>query len=111
MTPVSVTAAPDSLASIPHCKLLVVKVASRCNLNCSYCYVYNAGDTTYLRQPAVMSQETALAVIERAASHYIHHQLESFVFVFHGGEPLLAGKQFIRFFVEEARRRFPKGTD
>ena len=25
---------------------LVVKLASRCNLNCSYCYEYNKGDDT-----------------------------------------------------------------
>jgi MoaA/NifB/PqqE/SkfB family radical SAM enzyme len=23
---------------------IVLKIASRCNLNCSYCYMYNAGD-------------------------------------------------------------------
>ena len=36
----------------------IIKVASRCNLNCSYCYVYNQADTTWRDRPSVMSRET-----------------------------------------------------
>ena len=34
---------------------VLLKVASRCNLNCTYCYVYNKGDTTWQGMPAQMS--------------------------------------------------------
>ena len=42
---------------------LVVKVASRCNLNCTYCYVYNMGDNSYKLQPKFMSIETIKKII------------------------------------------------
>ena len=32
----------------------VLKVVSRCNLNCSYCYVYNKGDSTWRTRPVLM---------------------------------------------------------
>ena len=38
------------------CTNIVLKVASLCNLNCTYCYVYNKGDESYKRQPKIMSE-------------------------------------------------------
>ena len=29
----------------------VIKVASRCNLDCDYCYEYNTGDNTWKSMP------------------------------------------------------------
>jgi len=94
----------------PRCSLAVVKVASRCNLNCSYCYVYNLGDTSYRDRPAVMSRTTADALIDRVARHCRRHRLRHFAFAFHGGEPLLAPPQFFRYFVERAKARVGAGT-
>ena len=34
-----------------------LKVVSRCNLDCRYCYVYNGADDSWRKQPAVMSDE------------------------------------------------------
>ena len=36
---------------------VLVKTASRCNLNCTYCYVYNLGDDGWKSQPRRMSSE------------------------------------------------------
>ena len=30
---------------------ILLKVASRCNINCTYCYVYNMGDSAWKRMP------------------------------------------------------------
>ena len=47
--------------SLPHpCKTFVVKVVSRCNLNCSYCYMYNLQDRTWRNQPGIMSAEVRI---------------------------------------------------
>jgi uncharacterized protein len=89
----------------------VIKVASRCNLNCSYCYVYNKGDDGWRTQPTVMARETAVRAIERVAEHGRRHGLERFSFIFHGGEPLLAGDDFLVFFVETARARLAPNID
>lgn len=85
------------------CSNLVVKVASRCNLNCSYCYMYNAGDTTYKIQPKLMSDKVVDALLEKVHQHCISNQINTFTFVFHGGEPLLAPPAFYTSFVEKAR--------
>lgn len=86
------------------CRTLILKVASRCNLNCTYCYMYNAGDTTYRLQPKFMSEAVADATLARVQAHVRKHRLGHFRFVFHGGEPLLADPDFYRRFVREARR-------
>src|SRR5690349_18876814 len=84
------------------CKLLVLKVASRCNLNCTYCYMYNLGDTTYMKQPKVMSDDVVDNLIARVKKHCHMHGIDVFDFNFHGGEPLLAGPAFFEKFVNKA---------
>ena len=85
------------------CRSLIVKVASRCNLNCSYCYVYNQGDTTYRNQPKVMHSDTVTATIARVRSHCHRHDIRHFEFIFHGGEPLLVNPIFLEDFLAKAR--------
>lgn len=73
-----------------------LKVASRCNLACSYCYVYEKGDETWRDQPGLMSEEIFLATLGRIREHCdLVGQTEVDV-VFHGGEPTLLGRD--RFF-------------
>jgi uncharacterized protein len=67
------------------------KVASRCNLNCSYCYVYNKGDSTWRAQPPFMSLETARQAALRIRTHAMRASVSSLSIIFHGGEPLLGG--------------------
>lgn len=89
---------------------LAIKVASRCNLNCSYCYIYNMGDNTYLKQPKFMNEEVEDALLEKVVLHCQKHKLHKFFFVFFGGEPLLTGQKAIRRFVEKTKAKFlPEG--
>lgn len=69
---------------------ILLKTASRCNLDCSYCYVYQGEDTSWRLQPKRMSDETILAVISRLAE-LSSAQAQGFAIVLHGGEPLLVG--------------------
>lgn len=80
----------------------ILKVASRCNLNCSYCYMYNKGDESYIHQPRGMSDDTVRALLTRARTHCLEQGLDAVIFSFHGGEPLLAGVDFFRRFVAAA---------
>ena len=69
---------------------VLLKVASRCNLNCTYCYVYHLGDDAWKRQPKRMSRQ----VIERTCKQLAalaQAQSRPFSVVLHGGEPLLLG--------------------
>jgi uncharacterized protein len=80
----------------------ILKVASRCNLNCTYCYVYNMGDESYRSQPHRMARQTVSALLSRVATYCREQKLNEVTFIFHGGEPLLAGREFFRHFVAEA---------
>lgn len=81
----------------------VMKIASRCNLNCSYCYMYNLQDKTYKDQPSVMCKEVVLATLEKSRAHALEHGTKVVNYIFHGGEPLLAGEEFFRHFVRNAK--------
>lgn len=69
---------------------VLIKVASRCNINCSYCYVYNMGDTGWANMPNQISHDTILYVA-KALSELRQIQTRPFAVVLHGGEPLLLG--------------------
>jgi uncharacterized protein len=81
----------------------VVKVVSRCNLNCSYCYMYNLADRTYRDQPAVMSDEVTIAMTRRIAAHAAQHDVPWVHIILHGGEPLLMGKRRLQTWIELVR--------
>jgi len=69
----------------------VLKVASRCNLNCSYCYVYNKGDTTWKIRPPLMSDEVFETALGRISEQCLATRQDRFRIAFHGGEPCLIG--------------------
>lgn len=73
----------------PSVRTYVVKIASRCNLNCSYCYMYAGGlDTNWRAEPPFMTPPTASAVAARIAEYAVDYPNSQFTIVFHGGEPL-----------------------
>jgi uncharacterized protein len=80
------------------------KVAARCNLNCSYCYVFNKGDTTWRRRPARMSEEVFEAGIGRLREACLRSGREQVSVTLHGGEPTLVGATRARAFFDMARR-------
>ena len=79
-------------ATPPVVTCFLLKVASRCNLACDYCYVYEHADQTWQHQPKLMSQITARMVGERLNEYMRTVPLVGEVtVVIHGGEPLLLG--------------------
>ncbi|MGH2942957.1 MAG: radical SAM protein [Solirubrobacteraceae bacterium] len=91
---------PDPLDAL---RGVTFKVASRCNLNCSYCYVFNKGDTTWRDRPARMSQEVFEAGIARLRDACVRTGREHVGVTLHGGEPTLIGPRRARAFFEAAR--------
>ncbi|OKK21191.1 FxsB family radical SAM/SPASM domain protein [Streptomyces sp. CB00455] len=74
----------------PHpIRQFVLKTRSRCNLACTYCYVYEMADQGWRGQPAAMTAATAALAAERIAEHAAAHGLSRVDLVLHGGEPLL----------------------
>lgn len=69
----------------------LLKIASRCNLNCDYCYVYKHVDQSWRNQPHFMSDATIKRFAERLDEYVSAHSVQEFSVTFHGGEPLLYG--------------------
>lgn len=72
---------------------LIVKFASPCNLNCTYCYEYNTGDDSWKKKPKFISAENAKILNYRVREYLIDSGLQKINIVSHGGEPLLLGAQ------------------
>ena len=69
----------------------VVKIHSRCDLACDYCYMYEMADQSWQGRPVRMSREIAEQTALRIGEHARAHQLPNIRLILHGGEPLLAG--------------------
>ncbi len=89
---------------------LILKVHQRCNLACSYCYVYEMADQSWQDRPLTMSDEIRDAALSRFADHARRHNLAKVRIVLHGGEPLLYGTDRITELVAVARRSFDPQT-
>jgi uncharacterized protein len=68
---------------------LLVKVASRCNIDCSYCYWFR--DAAVYDKPKLMSPEVLHQLLQRIEEHVAQNSLIDFPIILHGGEPLLWG--------------------
>ena len=95
---------PASTTLVPF-NTFVVKVASHCNLNCSYCHMYNLADYTYRDQPATMSPAVTEAMARRIADHAFRHSVPWAHVILHGGEPLLIRKRRLRSWVGQVREQ------
>lgn len=74
----------------------LLKVASRCNLDCPYCYVYHLADQSWRRQPRFMDPSVVRAIARRIGDYARQSGLSSVSVIYHGGEPLLTGAARLR---------------
>lgn len=86
---------------------VLFKVASRCNLNCNYCYVYQHADQSWRDKPVFVSDETISSFISRVTEYVKSQKLEEFSVIFHGGEPLLYGSKRLTKIADQLREALP----
>jgi len=67
---------------------VIVKVTSSCNLGCSYCYFDKPSKVSHALM--IMSRET----LERVVQQVLSLNTKRVRFIWHGGEPLLANREF-----------------
>ena len=77
---------------------LLVKVATRCNIDCSYCYWFR--DAAVYDKPKLMSADVLHQLLLRIEQHVARYCLVDFPIVLHGGEPLLWGRENFHRFAE-----------
>src|SRR5438270_795434 len=73
---------------------LLVKVAARCNIDCSYCYWFR--DNSVYAKPKLMSATVLTQLLGRVEAQIVQYSLPVFSILLHGGEPLLWGVQNFR---------------
>ena len=88
----------------------LVKIASRCNIDCNYCYMYHQVDQSWQRRPRFMADNTVMALAKQTAEYARLMELPHVTFLLHGGEPLLAGKARMVAFVDVIRSTFERIT-
>lgn len=84
---------------------VIIKIAERCNLNCSYCYYYAEGNSEVYSRPTRMSPAMLSSVVDFLATDLQPGAVENLIFVFHGGEPTLARADPVREFCSRAREK------
>ncbi|WP_135458912.1 cyclophane-forming radical SAM/SPASM peptide maturase YhhB [Vibrio echinoideorum] len=82
---------------------VLIKTASRCNLDCTYCYVYQGEDTSWKNQPKKMSKDTIDVLVDRLIEQSINQDV-GFAIVLHGGEPLLIGFERMQYLLTSLRK-------
>lgn len=74
----------------------VIKLTHTCNIDCTYCYMFQSPGAKYKQLPAMMKYETATDAISRIVEFSKHNGILRPFIVLHGGEPLLVGYDFVR---------------
>ena len=103
-------AAASSDGSAQAFRQFVVKMHSRCDIACDYCYVYEHADQSWRSRPIVVPDATIDRTASRIGEHARAHRLGSVLVVLHGGEPLLAGPERISRMASRLRSELPPYT-
>ncbi|WP_159850553.1 FxsB family cyclophane-forming radical SAM/SPASM peptide maturase [Nocardia sp. CY41] len=93
----------QGFAALPF-REFVVKIHSRCNLACDYCYVYESADQSWREQPKTMAHEVFRRSCGMIAEHAQRFGVPQVSLVFHGGEPLMVGHRRLETYATDARR-------
>jgi uncharacterized protein len=88
----------------PRIHLYLFKVTEFCNLNCPYCYMFNLRDQAFRRKPKVMPLGLVEAAAPKMVRLAVEQGVEKLTVSLHGGEPLLAGREWFRSAIGILRR-------
>lgn len=86
---------------MPPLSIMIKPASSLCNLRCKYCFYNNVSDVREVKSFGIMTQETAESLIKNALDFA---NGESVSFAFQGGEPLIAGLDYFKGFVDTVNK-------
>lgn len=88
----------------------VLKVHSRCNLACTYCYIYSGPDQSWRERPVRAGDDVVRRTAARIGEHVAAHRIRAVRVDLHGGEPLLTGPGPVVGYADAVRDAVPEGT-
>ena len=89
----------------------VIKVTERCNIDCTYCYVFNMGDESYKKHPPLMKSQTVEDLADFLLDGAREFGATTITLDFHGGEPLMWKKKNFRRACRTFRERLSKHVE
>lgn len=92
---------------MPPLSIMIKPASSLCNLRCKYCFYCDVAENREVQNFGLMSETTAERLIKSALEFA---DGDSVAFAFQGGEPLLAGLEYFRFFVRCVRENNRKNS-
>lgn len=72
---------------------IILKLTERCNIACTYCYYFENHDKSALSRPPRLTEFSVATLIAGISEAMSDDFCRSLRIIFHGGEPLLYGKQ------------------
>ncbi|WCR54297.1 MAG: Anaerobic sulfatase-maturating enzyme [Wolbachia endosymbiont of Ctenocephalides orientis wCori] len=72
---------------------IVFKLVERCNINCTYCYVFNGENDDWKSHPPYVKYEIVDKIIQFLVQGCKELNISNINTVFHGGEPLMYKKR------------------
>lgn len=85
---------------MPPLSIMIKPASSLCNLRCRYCFYHNVTQLREVSSFGIMKEQTAESIIKKALDFA---DGESVAFAFQGGEPLIAGLDYYKFFVRKIK--------
>lgn len=82
---------------------VIIKIAERCNLACTYCYYFFMGDDSYKERDPIMKQDKFAQVAGYLVEGVQSMGIREVSVVFHGGEPTLMKARNFRALVSTLR--------
>lgn len=89
---------------------VIVKLTERCNIDCTYCYVFNAEDRGFEKHSALMSADTAAAMTRYLVNAAKLLGSVRITVYFQGGEPLLQKRDRFDVTLRNLRSAFGGGS-
>jgi uncharacterized protein len=90
-------------------RIFILKLVSFCNLNCSYCYMFNSLDQSHAEKPRFMPPEIAVRSLRAIEVHLARSGRKSASITLHGGEPTLWPVDSFRTLFAEVERLRDRG--
>lgn len=85
---------------MPPLSIMIKPASSLCNMRCRYCFYHDVTNLREVKSFGIMSGGTAENLIKKALEFA---DGESVAFAFQGGEPLIAGLDYFRNFIDEVK--------
>ena len=86
---------------MPPLSIMIKPASSLCNMRCRYCFYHDVVEQRDVQSFGIMNETTAENLISKALRFA---NGESVAFAFQGGEPLIAGLDYFRYFVSAVQR-------